>query len=81
MQDAAYTDAVQAALFASAAIVVAPHGAALHNLAFATPGRTATLELPPVWQATYALFSHAVGHVYRKVRHTHTPTTTPTPTP
>ena len=41
MQDAAYTDAVQAALFASAAIVVAPHGAALHSAA-----QNATAAIP-----------------------------------
>ena len=47
------THALQAFLFRHAAVVIAQHGASLHNLYFTEPTDTAVLEVPPVWQPTY----------------------------
>ncbi|MBI4553232.1 MAG: glycosyltransferase family 61 protein, partial [Candidatus Latescibacteria bacterium] len=55
----------QAALFASATVVIAPHGAGLANLVFCSPG-TKVIELfSPSWpQPTYWELSHCLGLDY-----------------
>lgn len=56
----------QAALFASAAIVVAPHGAGMTNIVFATPGIHVIELFYPSWvKGSYYMLAHQCGHRYR----------------
>ena len=62
------THEVQAALFSRATIVIAQHGAALHNIAFGHPANTTVIELPPIWQNGWQQFSSALKMDYHAGR-------------